>query len=378
MTGTHSGSRSPRRALLVAGFVACGLGLAAWLVLGSGGSGPSKILTGEPLTGQPVVGPRASAPLAQSPSTSASPTGTATASPSAIPSHPLTGSAAAAASSSAAAAAAQACSTPQACGFPSAKSTGPRSSSLSSHSGDIEVRTNGTTISGWNLSGSLDIYANNVTIIDTKINSKNWWAVNLRSGYTGLKILHSNLTGTPGAGPDNGGEDYAVSNMGEGDIEVGWDDVSVFANALSMGHGYIHDDYVHDIVPFINRSGGYAHLDVVISDGDDTAGLRVVHNTLMNPVPTGQGTTSVIGLLPNTGPISNTTISDNWLAGGGYTIYGGGTGASGVVVTGNIFSTTYASGCGYYGPVAYWNTGGSGNQWTGNRLTTGAQVVPST
>ncbi len=102
----------------------------------------------------------------------------------------------------------------------------------------------------------------------------------------------------------------------------------------------------------------------------------MVHNTLLNPVPLGQGTTSVIGLLPNTGPISDTVITDNWLAGGAYTVYGGGSGATGVVVTGNIFSTVYAGSCGYYGPVAYWNTGGSGNQWSNNRLSTGAQVVP--
>ncbi|MBR7835224.1 hypothetical protein KDL01_18265 [Actinospica durhamensis] len=368
----HGGSRAPRRALLVAGFVACGLGLAAWLLFGSSpGSGAvAPIIVGAPAGSTSSSPGQAAGSLGPAPSLTASVITTA-----------ASGRASAAATKAKAAAssaAATSCSTPGACGFPDAESTGPRTASFASHSGNVEIKQNGEVISGWDLSGSLDVYANDVTVIDTRITSTNWWAVNLRPGYTGLRILHSRLTGTPGAGPDNGGEDYAVSDMGDGTIEVGWDDVSVFADALSMGHGYIHDDYVHDIVPFINRSGGYAHLDAVISDGDDTLGLRVVHNTLLNPVPVGQGTTSVIGLLPNTGPISNTTISDNWLAGGGYTVYGGGSGATGVVVTGNIFSTVYAGSCGFYGPVAYWNAGGSGNQWSNNKLTTGTQVVPAT
>ena len=207
---------------------------------------------------------------------------------------------------------------PGACGFPDASDTGPGATSLVAHSGNVEVRTNGETIKGWNLHGSLDIYADNVTIIDSSITSENWWGVNLRSGYTGLRILHSMLTAVPGPGPDNGGEDYAASDMGSGTIEVGWDDVSVFADTLSMGNGSIHDNYVHGLAPSVNRSNTYAHLDPVLSDGDDTLGLIVRHNTILNPVPADKGPTSAIGLLPNTGSVSDTTIQDNWIAGGSY------------------------------------------------------------
>ncbi|HET9168052.1 MAG TPA: hypothetical protein VFN97_01415 [Actinospica sp.] len=268
------------------------------------------------------------------------------------------------------------CRTAAACGFPTSADTGPRVHELAARSGNVEIRKNGEVVSGWNLDGSLDVYANDVTVIDSRIDSSTWWGVNLRPGYTGLRILHSQLIGTPGAGPDNGGEDYAVSNMGDGSVEVGWDDVSVFGDALSLGHGYIHDDYVHDLHPFVNRSGTYQHLDAIISDGDDTLGLRIEHNTLLNPVPVNQGPTSVIGLLPNTGPISDTRVVDNWIAGGAYAIYGGGTGATGVVVSGNVFSTQYWSGCGIYGPVAYWNSGGSGNRWSDNRFSSGSEVIP--
>ena len=266
------------------------------------------------------------------------------------------------------------CASATACGFPGPADTGPGKTAQVAHSGNLEVRTNGETIDGWDLHGSLDIYANNVTVIDSSITSTTWWGINLRPGYTGLRILHSMLTGTPGAGPDNGGEDYAVSDMGAGTIEVGWDDISVFGDTLSMGNGYIHDDYVHGIVPFINRSGTYEHLDAVISDGDDKLGLVIRHNTILNPVNYTQGPTSAIGLLPNTGPVYDTTVQDNWIAGGAFALYGGGKGASNIVVTGNVFSTQYWNQCGYYGPVAYWNTGGSGNVWSDNTYSSGAPV----
>lgn len=350
-----AGARTGRRRIVVAGAVLACLGLVGYLVIsGNGHRAPAGAAAGR-ASSSAATAPTASFPAAPSLASSASAASTTSASGSAT-SGP--------------------CASPAACGFPSAADTGPRVQALTAHSGDLEIRENGEVINGWNLQGSLDVYANDVTVVDSRIDSASWWAVNLRPGYTGLRVLHSELTGRPGAGPDNGGEDYGVSNMGDGSVEVGWDDVSVFVNALSLGHGNIHDDYVHDLHPFINRSGGYAHVDAIISDGDDHIGLRIAHNTLLNPVPVDQGPTAAIGLLPNTGPISDTTVVDNWLAGGAYALYGGGAGATGVVVTGNVFSTQYHSGCGIYGPVAYWNTGGSGNQWSDNRYSGDGRAIP--
>lgn len=267
-----------------------------------------------------------------------------------------------------------ACAGPSACGFPSAENTGPGSTPLTPRSGDISIRTDGTVIKGWNLTGSLDIYANDVTVIDSRITSSNWWGVNLRPGHTGLRILHSQITAIPGKGPDNGGEDYAVSNMSEGTVEVGWNDLSVFGNTVSTGHGYIHDNYVHDLVPFINRSGYYQHTDTVISEGGDTAGLRIEHNTLLNPIDVNRGASAAIGLYPDSGPVTDVTVKDNWLAGGAYTLYGGGDGAARMVVSGNVFSDQYWPQSGFYGPIAHWNATGAGNVWSGNTFRDGTEI----
>jgi len=269
------------------------------------------------------------------------------------------------------------CPSPGACGFPDAASTGPRIPLTPHRTGALEVTTNGETISGWDITGSLDVYADNVTVIDSRITSTNWWGVNLRPGYYGLRILHSTITAVPGQGPDNGGEDYAVSNMGDSSVEVGWSDISVFGNALSMGQGYLHDNYVHDLAAFHNASGGWQHLDAVISDGGGSGGLTVRHNTLLDSAPADQGASASIGLFADTGDVTNAVIEDNWLAGGAYALYGGGTGATGITVTGNLFSTQYHPACGIYGAVTAWNAGGAGNVWRDNAMSDGTPVTPA-
>ncbi|MFE3632755.1 hypothetical protein [Streptomyces cellostaticus] len=240
----------------------------------------------------------------------------------------------------------------------------------------MSIRTDGTVIRGWDITGSLDIYADDVTVIDSRITSTNWWGINLRPGHRGLRILHSTITAVPGKGPDNGGVDYAVSNMGVSPVEVGWCDVSVFGNALSMGQGNLHDNYVHDLVPFRNAGGEWQHTDAVISGGSNQGSLVIRHNTLLNSVPVDRGASAAIGLFADTGPVSNTVIDGNLLAGGAYALYGGGEGATGIQVTDNVFSTRYHRNSGHYGAVTAWNTAGSGNVWRGNRFTHGHAIAP--
>ncbi|MFG3296990.1 hypothetical protein ACGF3G_50505 [Streptomyces sp. NPDC048179] len=268
------------------------------------------------------------------------------------------------------------CASPGACGYPDARTTGPRIPLTPHKTGYKAVRTDGTVIRGWDITGSLDIYANDVTVIDTKITSDSWWGVNLRPGYHGLRVLHSTITAVPGKGPDNGGVDYAVSNMGGSSIEVGWCDVSVFGDALSMGQGNIHDNYVHDIVPFVNQGGEWQHTNAVISGGGNTGQLIIRHNTLLNPTSLKQGASGSIGLFADTGVVRNVTVDDNWIAGGAYALYGGDTGATNIKVTDNIFSTQYHPASGGYGVVAHWNAEGAGNVWRNNRMSDGRPITP--
>jgi hypothetical protein len=269
------------------------------------------------------------------------------------------------------------CASPGACGWPDASTTGPRIPLKPHNTGAMSIVKNGTVIRGWDITGSLDVYADNVTIIDSRVTSTNWWGINLRAGFSGLRILHTTITGVPGKGMDNGGEDYAVSNMGGSSVEVGWSNISQFGDMLSMGQGLLHDNYLHDVSAFRNQSGEWQHTDAVISDGGNKGQLVIRHNTLLNQVSTEQGASGSIGLFADTGVVANSVVDGNWLAGGAYALYGGNKGATGIKVTNNVFSTQFHPNSGVYGIVAAWNASGAGNVWSNNRMSDGRLVTPS-
>jgi len=266
--------------------------------------------------------------------------------------------------------------TPHLCGFPDATNTGPVGcSSYTEMTGDIEINDDNTVINCVHMVGSFAVYANNVTIKNTIILTRNWSAINLHDGYSGLKVLHNTITGDVGQGYDHGGEDYGFSNNGS-NVEAGWNNISEFGAGISSGNGNIHDNYAHDNQPFIpfgsNCPGGvcdyYVHSDPFISSGGDSSGLTLRHNTFFDQETTEMGASASIGLFYDSGPVSNTTVDDNLMAGGAYCVYpGGGATSSNIVITNNHFSTLFWPNCGVYGPDAstFWHTGG-GNVWSGN------------
>ncbi|MFE9450082.1 hypothetical protein [Streptomyces sp. NPDC006739] len=350
--------------------------LAALLVvMGTACSGPEKSAAPHcPDTALTCPASGSPATAGADPSASA---GGAAGSPAATPSPAAKpGATAGPSSSSGKPAAKAACASPGDCGFPDARTTGPRIPLTPHRTGYLAVRTDGTVIRGWDITGSLDVYADDVTVIDTRVTSDSWWGINLRPGHHGLRVLHSTVTAVPGKGPDNGGVDYAVSNMGTSSVEVGWCDVSVFGDALAMGQGSLHDNYVHDLAPFVNKGGEWQHTDAVISSGGNTGQLVIRHNTLLNPTSLKQGASGAVGLFADSGVVRNVTVDDNWIAGGAYALYGGDTGATGITVTNNVFSTQYHPASGGYGTVAHWNAGGAGNVWRGNRMSDGRPVRP--
>jgi hypothetical protein len=231
-----------------------------------------------------------------------------------------------------------------------------------------EISRSGTVIKDIDLTGSIDVWANNVTIENSVIRSNSWWGINLRPGYHGLRVIHCTIIGLPGRGPDAGYEDYGVSSSSGGYIAVGWDNISGFAAGISLGEGYIHDNYVHNEQAFIPAAspGLWSHDNAFISDGGTH--LTIQHNTMLDQVPVTKGASSSIGLYYDASPVRDVLVEDNFMAGGAYCLYpGGGPSSRNVVIEDNVFSTLYHRSCGFYGTVAsaYWHYG-SGNKWSGN------------
>ncbi len=78
------------------------------------------------------------------------------------------------------------------------------------------------------------------------------------------------------------------------------------------------------------------------------------------------------------------TITDSYVAGGGWTLYGGaknnghgGKGASHVAVKGTIFGREFSHKSGHFGSVTYWDRDHAlGNIWSGNSFDDGRPIAP--
>lgn len=360
-----------RRAAALLGVVATAAITAAGCSSSSTSSQVTAVTGAPPATSASASGPAGGEPAAAT----ATPTGTATspASPSSSPVPPAPCPSTRATYAS--------------CGFPTARTTGWASAGTTSlknvtspgpsgvgSSYSTEIRTNGAVISGINLTGSLDVYANNVTIKNCRINTRNWFGINQRKGYSGLKIFNCTIVGVKGKGLDHGGEDYGISDDG-GQMEVAHNNIYGFGEGITSGQGYFHDNYVHSLQSYIPLgSKSYQHTNALIDSGG--SGIRVVHNTFLNWMPPRAGGSSSLMLAYDSAPVTNATIQDNWLAGGAYCLYPGGvTGSKNIVITGNFFSTEIFPGCGYYGlnAATHWHYG-HGDVWRKNVWANGSHA----
>lgn len=268
---------------------------------------------------------------------------------------------------------------PSACGYPDQTNTGaPAGSATAVKNGDQQINSPGT-YSGWNVqNGSVRINASNVTIKDFVVTNSGDTsnAILISSGVTNVTIEDSTLSGAA----TNNAIQYAVQNASDGSV-TGLRLDMVNCTECWSGSGTLQGSYA-------NANGviaGSHYEDIYYGGGGGV--LVVAHDTLYNP----QSQTAAIFAKGDFGDIGTVSITNNLLAGGGYTIYGGlsGTGnvTGPVTVTGNRFARCLGSSIydgygytcrggadlhgyyphsGYYGVAADFNkavTTWSGNVW---------------
>ncbi|MFC5488391.1 hypothetical protein [Dokdonella soli] len=249
--------------------------------------------------------------------------------------------------------------------WPNAGTTGaPRGLALTNQSAPMNtglvIAVDNTVVDAINLSGWIDVQANNVVIQNSIITSNNWWGIKYESGYTGLKVVRNTITSVAGLGPDNGGYDYGVSPLGNGSMEVAYNDISGFKDAVDVATGNVHDNYMHDLSQF---TGAHTQ-DVYVWCGG--SGVTLLHNTMLNQTAQVYSTAALY-VAPDCGSQNNVTVQNNWLAGGSLVLYGGGSTATDIRVLDNAFSTAiWSPDGGFNGTVGYWSGGNSGNVWSGN------------
>jgi hypothetical protein len=264
---------------------------------------------------------------------------------------------------------------PSACGYPDATNTGVPASvtlktvptQISSGPGwtynattqAVDVTASGANLSGLYIPWTLDITASNVTINDSEVDTNGLYGVILND-TTGVTIENSTITGENAT---SGRVSYAVDDVygNTTATTIENDNISDFRTAVNLSTGTIEGNYIHN--------PGYIsgdHTNGIFDDGT-TQPLMIKDNTIFNSL----GQTDAISLDSSTSnsPVANKTVENNFIAGGGYTIYGGdslGNTTSNITVTGNRFGQQYYTTSGQYGPDAYYSTTGTGNTWTGN------------
>jgi hypothetical protein len=252
---------------------------------------------------------------------------------------------------------------PSACCYPDETNTGvPPGTKLTPRAGG-EIQTAGTVIDGAELTDTLDIYANNVTIRNSHITvaSSGSFGVAIRPGVTGTLIEDTTIQGQ-----DNSlnSVEYAIDNMSDSLLVVRRVNLFNCSECIAGGSILVTDSFIHDTA---DPPG--AHVENIYG----YSGVTLRHNTMFNAV----GQTAVVYVQ---GVSDNCEVTDNLLAGGGYTIYGGSSStkdSSNFVIKNNRFSKMYYPSSGYYGVVAYYNASGPGDAWTGNFWDeTGAPVTP--
>jgi hypothetical protein len=206
------------------------------------------------------------------------------------------------------------------------------------------------------VNGNVDVTGNNVTVRNNRIlESGESWAVSLRS--TANTTVSHNTIGVSGAPRLMVGikDIYGDST---GSIITG-NDISNTSTGVQTAQGTIADNYIHDL----KLSSG-DHMNGTTANGG-TDPMTIKHNTIFNSYDQ----TDAISIFQDFGIAANVLITNNYLAGGGYTIYGGGGSygtATNIRVTNNRISDHYYANGGYWGWMAHYDNAGSGNVCTGN------------
>jgi hypothetical protein len=245
-------------------------------------------------------------------------------------------------------------SSPSSCGYPDATNTGVIPGTALASSGCITVHTANAVIQNLTINQcSIDVYAQNVTIrnVNILISASTDWAIFVAKGGS-VTIDHVSVSGVDQSGSS---VEYAVLSETSSPVIVSNSNLQKCADCIQGENITATGNFIHNMA---NPPG--AHVDGI--QCNSSCGVTVTGNTIFNQ----WSQTSDVALFGDFGTPKNSVIAGNLFAGGGYSVYGGTTGSTGIQITNNRFARLYYANGGYFGPVAHFSSGGAGNVWSGN------------
>ena len=228
-------------------------------------------------------------------------------------------------------------------GWPDASNTGLPPGVTLTASGDLVITKAGTVISGLNITGTVTIEAANVTLENCKITSGAYFVVNVTAGTTGAVVQNCEINGL-------GNTSGNVGINGQGTF-IGNNIYNVENGINVTGATVIENNYIHDM-----HAAGSPHYDGIQIDGG-VSNISIEHNTVIN----NNSSVSAIMIDNYWGPISNISVDNNLLVGGGFTVYDAQQ-FSGGTISGVSFTNNHM-GAGQYGITDFTGTNPT---YTGN------------
>jgi hypothetical protein len=192
--------------------------------------------------------------------------------------------------------------------FPTEDSTGVPDGIALRPSGDLTITTPGAVIDGYDISGVVQVKADDVVIRNSRIHGSSWWSVEVAEGLTGVVVENCDIDGR--------GESGTSNSMGVmGPATVRGNDISGVENGVTPGTGsVIEGNYIHDL-----GAPGDPHYDGIQIDGN-VSDILIRGNTII----VNHNQTSAVMIANDFGPATDISVEDNYLAGGSYTVYSDG------------------------------------------------------
>ena len=196
---------------------------------------------------------------------------------------------------------------PSTSGWPSSANTGVPSGVSLTNSGGMSITKDGTVVDAKNISGTVYVEADNVTIKRSKIAGYGFAVVQVANGSKNVVITDCDIDG----------KGSSAGSMGViGPATVLRSDIRGVENGVTPSSGsVVQDNYIHDLA-----APGSPHYDGLQMDGG-LSNIVVRHNTVDLSE---HGQTSAVMIDNYFGSISNITVDNNRLLGGGYTVYADG------------------------------------------------------
>lgn len=220
--------------------------------------------------------------------------------------------------------------------------------------GDVVVGTPGVVLSGLDINGAVYINASNVTVLNSKVTAAGDYVIKVAPGVTGTIIQNTTIDGTASSREGSkgiaGSGTFIANNISS--VEDG-----IFL--LGDHNTLIQGNYIHAL-----KATGSPHYDGIQIEGN-VSNVIIRHNTVINDY----GQTSALMIDNYFGPISDITVDNNLLVGGGYTIYVDGQFKGGPIS--GVSITNNRMGKGFYGTTNFNKTS---PVYTGN-LDDGASIA---